>query len=71
MDERFNFNLEVQVVFAANDKQEAIIVAKDFGLGTVVVRLDESGLLARFLSACVYCSMSFIADAVLFLAIQI
>ncbi len=40
----YNFGKEdASILFATNDKQEAIETAKDFGKGTVVVFVDEDG----------------------------
>ena len=44
IDPRYFSNKDTNVMFASNDKQEAIFVADEIGAGTVVVRCDESGL---------------------------
>jgi hypothetical protein len=38
---RYHHDKTVDVLFATNDKQEAILVADDIGGGSVVVRNDE------------------------------
>ncbi len=51
MEGRYNFGQEADVMFATNDKEEAIEAAKDFGQGTVVVTLDEEGNKQRIFTA--------------------
>ncbi len=42
MEGRYNYNQDADVLFATNDKEEAIETAKDFGQGTVAkVSLDR------------------------------
>lgn len=52
MEGRYNFNEEfADVMFATNDKQEAIQAAKDFGQGTVVVSVNKKGSKQRIFTA--------------------
>lgn len=44
MDSRYISDKREYVMFASNDKQEAIAVAKEIDSGSVVVRIDECGL---------------------------
>jgi hypothetical protein len=44
IDSRYISDKKVTGSFASNDKQEAILVAKDIGSETVVIRIDERGL---------------------------
>ncbi len=44
MEGRYNFGQEADVMFATNDKEEAIEAAKDFGQGMVVVCLDKKAI---------------------------
>jgi hypothetical protein len=44
IDVRYTIDKHTNVLFASNDKQEAMTVAEEIGQGTVVVRNDESGL---------------------------
>ena len=44
LDAGYNYGKEdADVIFATNDKAEAIKAAKDFGSGTVVVKVDQKG----------------------------
>jgi hypothetical protein len=40
----FRLDKNPNAMFATNDKQEAVTVAEDIGPGSMVLRLDESGL---------------------------
>ncbi len=40
MDAGYCVDKDANAIFGTNDKQEAILVARDFGSGTVVVRAD-------------------------------
>ncbi len=51
MEGRYNFGQETDVMFATNDKEEAIEAAKDFGQGMVVVCLDKKGNKLRIFTA--------------------
>jgi hypothetical protein len=52
LDAGYNFGKDdVDVMFASNDKEEAIEAAKDFGQGTVVVFVDEEGNKQRIFTA--------------------
>ncbi len=51
LDTGYNFGKDADVMFATNDKQEAIEVAKDFGQGTVVVFIDKEGNKQRIFTA--------------------
>ncbi len=52
LDTGYNYGKEdADVMFATNDKQEAIEAAKDFGQGTVVVFVDEQGNKQRIFTA--------------------
>jgi hypothetical protein len=43
LDTAYNFKKDADVLFATNDKEEAIQAAKDFGQGTVVVFVNKEG----------------------------
>jgi hypothetical protein len=52
LDQGYNLGREnVDVLFATNDKDEAIEAAKDFGQGTVVVFVDKEGNKERIFTA--------------------
>ncbi len=51
MEGRYNFGQDADVMFATNDKEEAIEAAKDFGQGTVVVFVDKEGNKLRIFTA--------------------
>jgi hypothetical protein len=51
MEGRYNYNQDADVLFATNDKEEAIEAAKDFGQGTVVVFVDKKGNKLRIFTA--------------------
>ncbi len=51
MEGRYNYNQDADVLFATNDKEEAIEAAKDFGQGTVVVFVDKKGNKQRIFTA--------------------
>ena len=52
LDCGYNYGKEdADVMFATNDKKEAIEAAKDFGQGTVVVTLDKEGNKQRIFTA--------------------
>jgi hypothetical protein len=52
LDAAYNYGkADADVMFATNDKQEAIEAAKDFGQGTVVVTLDKNGNKQRVFTA--------------------
>ncbi len=52
LDCGYNFgNEDADVLFATSDKDEAIEAAKDFGAGTVVVKVDEKGKKQRIFTA--------------------
>jgi hypothetical protein len=52
IDAGYNFGKEdADILFATNDKYEAIEAAKDFGQGTVVVFIDEKGNKQRIFTA--------------------
>ncbi len=52
LDAGYNYGKEdTDVMFATNDKQEAIEAAKDFGQGTTVVFVDEQGNKQRIFTA--------------------
>ncbi len=52
LDAGYNFGKEdADILFATNDKQEAIEAAKDFGQGTTVVFVDEKGNKHRIFTA--------------------
>lgn len=43
MECRYNFSTDADILFATNEPDEAIETAKDFGTGTVVVRVNRAG----------------------------
>ncbi len=43
--------LDADILFATNEKEEAIEAAKDFGAGTVVVFVNEKGNKERIFTA--------------------
>jgi hypothetical protein len=47
----YNFRKDADVLFASNDKEEAVQAAKDFGQGTVVVFVNEEGNKQRIFTA--------------------
>ncbi len=48
----YNYGKEdADILFATNDKEEAIEAAKDFGQGTVVIFLDNEGGKQRIFTA--------------------
>ncbi len=47
----YNYGKDADVMFATNDKEEAIEAAKDFGQGTVVVFVDKEGNKERIFTA--------------------
>ena len=47
LDAGYNYRKDADVMFATNDKEEAIEAAKDFGQGTVVLFVDEKGTVTR------------------------
>ncbi len=52
MEGRYNFDEnEADVLFATNEKEEAIEAAKDFGQGTVVISVDQAGNKQRVFTA--------------------
>lgn len=52
LDVSYNYGKEdADVMFATNDKEEAIEAAKDFGQGTVVVFVDKDGSKQRIFTA--------------------
>ncbi len=51
MEGRYNYNQDADVLFATNDKEEAIEAAKDFGQGTVVVFVSKDGNKERIFTA--------------------
>ncbi len=51
LDTGYNFGKGADVMFATNDKEEAIEAAKDFGQGTVVVFVDKKGNKQRIFTA--------------------
>ncbi len=52
MEGRYNYDpSNADAIFATNDKQEAIQAAKDFGVGIVVVSVDEKGEKERVFTA--------------------
>ncbi len=52
LDCSYNYNKEnANVMFATNEKEEAIEAAKDFGQGTVVVFVDKKGNKQRIFTA--------------------
>ena len=51
MEGRYNFEKEADIMFATNDKGEAIQAAKDFGNGMVVLEVDEKGNKKRIFTA--------------------
>ncbi len=52
LDCGYNYgNEDADVLFATNDKDEAIEAAKDFGQGTVVVFVDKEGNKERIFTA--------------------
>lgn len=52
MEGRYNYDQpNADAMFATNDKQEAIEAARDFGEGTVVVSVDETGEKERIFTA--------------------
>ena len=52
MECRYNYSPdETDILFATNDRQEAIEAAKEFGPGTVVLQVDELGNKARIFTA--------------------
>jgi hypothetical protein len=52
LDAGYNFGKEdADILFATNDKGEAIEAAKDFGQGTTVVVVDELGNRQRIFTA--------------------
>lgn len=52
MECRYNYNSDnADILFATNDRREAIEAAKEFGSGTVVLRVDEAGNKVRIFTA--------------------
>lgn len=51
LDPGYNFGRQINRLFATNDKGEAIEAARDFGPGTVVVRIDREGNCQRIFTA--------------------
>lgn len=52
LDCGYNYGKEdADIMFATNEKEEAIEAAKDFGAGTVVVKVDEKGEKTRIFTA--------------------
>ncbi len=52
LDPAYNFGkADADVMFATNDKAEAIEAAKDFAAGTVVVFVNEKGVRTKVFTA--------------------
>lgn len=51
LDTGYNFGKDADVLFATNEKEEAIEAAKDFGQGTVVVKVDKDSSKQRIFTA--------------------
>jgi hypothetical protein len=51
LETAYNFEKEADVLFATNEKEEAIQAAKDFGQGTVVVFVNKEGRKQRIFTA--------------------
>jgi hypothetical protein len=52
LDAGYNYGrADADVMFSTNDKAEAIEAAKDFGSGTVVIKVDQKGAKQRIFTA--------------------
>ena len=52
MEGRYNYDAEsTDVLFATNEKAEAVAAAKDFGQGVTVVSISEKGVKQRIFTS--------------------